>query len=96
MADVQKGTHFAFRSTRVGDGVWLPATVDGEGSARVLLFAHFHGRVRLVASDYKRFRASATIVGSHGVIGADGNPVVDPAAPMSAPGANSLGKPTQP
>jgi hypothetical protein len=75
MADVHKGSHFAFQATRVGEGVWLPGTIDGEGSVRMLLFAHFNGRMHLTASDYRRFRASATIVGSHGVIGEDGVPV---------------------
>jgi hypothetical protein len=87
MADVHKGSHFSFQATRVGEGVWLPGTIDGEGSVRLLLFAHFNGRVHLTASDYRRFRASATIVGSHGVIGEDGVPV---------PGQHPLTPPTSP
>lgn len=75
LADVHKGSSFGFRATRVAEGVWLPANVDGEGTARILLFAKFNGRLHLTTSDYRRFHASATIVGSHGVIGSDGQPL---------------------
>ena len=75
LADIHKGASFAFQAKHIADGVWLPETVDGQGSARVLLFAHFNGRLHLVTSDYRRFHASATIIGSHGAIGPDGKPL---------------------
>ncbi len=81
MADVHKGSSFSFRATRVGDGMWLPAAIDGQGSVRVLLFAHFNGRLHMTTSDYRRFRASATIVGSNGAIGPDGVPLPDQKSP---------------
>ncbi len=87
MADVHKGSSFAYRATRVSDGMWLPATIDGQGSIRVLLFAHFSGRLHLTTSDYRRFRASATIVGSNGAIGPDGTPLPDQASPGGPPRA---------
>ncbi len=87
VADVRKGTSFDFRATRVADGIWLPAAIEGQGSLRVLLFVHLNGRMHLTTSDYKRFRASATIVGSHGAIDADGNPM---------PGSASQGAPKEP
>ncbi len=84
MADVRKGTSFQFTATRVGEGVWLPADIRGEGSIRFLLFANFSGRMHVTTSDYKRFRTSATIVGSHGAIGPDGQPVSSPDAAHAA------------
>ena len=77
VADVRKGTNFEYQATRVGDGVWLPAAMDGKGSVRVMLFANFNGHMHVTTSDYRRFRTSATIVGSHGVIGPDGVPLPD-------------------
>ena len=79
VADVRKGTNFEYQATRVGDGVWLPAAMDGKGSVRVMLFANFNGHMHVTTSDYRRFRTSATIVGSHGVIGPDGVPASGPA-----------------
>jgi len=75
VADVRKDTRFDFQSHRLDDGVWLFHEVHGDGSARVFLLANFHGRMHMEASDYRRFRSSATIVGSHGVIGPDGQPL---------------------
>ena len=80
LADVRKGTSFAFKTTRGSDGVWLPADIQGQGSVRFLLFANFNGRLHAVTSDYRQFRTNATIVGSHGVIGPDGEPVAAPSA----------------
>lgn len=97
LADVRKGSSFAFRATRVADEVWLPATIEGQGSVRVLLLAHFNGRMHLTASDYRRFHASATIVGSHGAIGPDGTPLPDqePGNPQSTPATPALQSPPQ-
>lgn len=62
VADVHKGSSFDFEATRVGDGAWLPATINGQGSVRVLLLAGFSGRMNLTTSDYKRFHTSARIL----------------------------------
>ena len=78
LADVRKGTNFAFKATRVADGVWLPADINGEGSVRFLLFANFDGRMHVTASDYRRFRTSATIRPGYGEIGPDDKPVSSP------------------
>ncbi len=85
LADVRKGTSFEFKTARISDGVWLPADIQGQGSIRLMLFANVNGRVHVTASDYRRFRTSATIVGSHGVIGADGQPIPDAPARGTAP-----------
>lgn len=62
LADVRKGSHFDFEAKHINDAVWLPATIHGQGSVRILLLAGFNGRLDLVTSDYRRFRTSATIV----------------------------------
>lgn len=62
LVDIRKGTRFSYEQTRVNGEVWLPAQVDGEGSARVLLFVGFSGRIHAVESDYRKFRTSAEIL----------------------------------
>ena len=69
----------------MADGVWLPADIDGQGSVRLMLFAQFRGHMHLTTSDYRRFRTSATIVGSHGVIGPDGQPIPNEDQPPTKP-----------
>ena len=78
IADVRKGTSFSGKWAKVNGEVWLPVEYSGEGKARILLFVGFNGRMRLVTSDYKKFRASATMVPEEREVGADGNPVVEP------------------
>ncbi len=90
VADVHKGSHFAFEATRVNEGVWLPARIDGEGSIRLLLVAGLSGRLHLVTSDYRRFRTSATILPGQSVVDADGKPLP---APSPATETEPAGKP---
>ncbi len=77
--NIHKGFSFTFSATRINDEIWLPATVDAQGSARILLVDGVHGRVHLVTSDYRKFHTTSTIVSTNGVIDADGKPVADPA-----------------
>ena len=75
LIDIKQGTNFTFEQTRVNGEVWLPAHVDAEGSARVLLFVGFSGRIHATESDYRKFRTSSTIL--PGV-----EPVETPATPQ--------------
>lgn len=74
LANIHKGTHFDFRTARQADGVWLMSTIDAGGSARFLLVQGFNGRVHLAASDYRRFRANATIASPARVLGPEDEP----------------------
>ena len=95
--NIHKGFSFDFRTTKINGEVWLPATIDGQGSARILLVDKVDGRFHLVTSDYRKFRASSTIIQSDRVIGPDGQPVQDPApAPSLAPLAPAPPTPPQP
>jgi len=42
--------------------VWLPAKLDAQGAARFLLFFNFNGSIRAEQSDYRKFRATSTIL----------------------------------
>ncbi len=62
VADVRRDSNFDFEAKRVNDAVWLPATINGQGSVRILLVAGFDGQLHLTASDYRRFRTSTRII----------------------------------
>ena len=62
VVNIQKGTSFSMEQRKVNNEVWLPAKVDGQGSARALLFFSFNGRVSAVESDYRKFKATSTIL----------------------------------
>ena len=62
VVNIQKGTNFSMEQRKVNNEVWLPAKVDGQGSARALLFFSFNGRVSAVESDYRKFKATSTIL----------------------------------
>jgi hypothetical protein len=81
IADVKKDSSFSAKMTKVNGEVWLPEELAGEGKIRVLLFAGFSGRVKIETSDYKKFRASATIVGGGQVVGEDGKPLPEQPSP---------------
>jgi len=78
--NIHKGFSFTFSTTKVNDEVWLPGTVDAQGSARILLFDGVHGRVHLLASDYRKFRTSSTIFSTDATIGPDGQTIPNPPA----------------
>lgn len=62
VANIQKGTSFSIEQRKVNNEVWLPAMVEGQGEARTLLFFNLHGSVQGVESDYRKFKATSTIV----------------------------------
>jgi len=62
LVDIKKDTRFSMQQTKINDEVWLPANLAGEGSARAFLFFSFNGSIRAVQSDYRKFRATATIL----------------------------------
>jgi hypothetical protein len=62
VVNIQKGTNFSMEQRKVNDEVWLPAVIEGQGAARVLLVLNFNGSIRAVESDYRKFKATSTIV----------------------------------
>jgi hypothetical protein len=62
VVNVQKGTSFSMEQRKVNDEVWLPSVVEGQGAARVLLVFNFNGSIRAVQSDYRKFKATSTIL----------------------------------
>jgi hypothetical protein len=68
VVNIQKGTNFSMEQRKINDEVWLPAKIEGEGSFRFLLFGGFHGSVRVVDSDYRKFKATSTILPGVGTV----------------------------
>jgi hypothetical protein len=62
VANIQKGTNFEGEWRKINDEVWLPSMFDGQGAARVLVLFHFNGSLRAVDSDYRKFKATSTIL----------------------------------
>ncbi len=62
VVNIQKGTNFLMEQRKINDEVWLPETIEGQGSFRFLLFAGFNGTVRVADSDYRKFKATSTIL----------------------------------
>jgi hypothetical protein len=62
LVNIQKGTNFSMEQRKINEEVWLPAKMEGEGSFRFLLFAGFHGTLTVVDSDYRKFKATSTIL----------------------------------
>jgi hypothetical protein len=62
VANIQKGTNFEGEWRKINDEVWLPSMFDGRGAARVLVLFHFNGSLRAVDSDYRKFKATSTIL----------------------------------
>lgn len=62
LVNIRKDTSFSMELKKVNDEVWLPVLLNGEGGARALLLFNFDGRVEVVYSDYRRFKATSTIL----------------------------------
>jgi len=62
LVNIQKDTNFAMDQKKINDEVWLPAKIDARGAARAMLFFKFNGSIRVVSSDYRKFKATSTIL----------------------------------
>jgi hypothetical protein len=62
VVNIKQDTSFAVEQRKVNGEVWLPARVDGKGAARAMLFFSVNGSIRVVDSDYRKFKATSTIL----------------------------------
>ena len=60
--DVKKGTWFKLSFVKINDEVWLPQSIEGDGHARYLLFFSLSGHFVSHSSDYRKFKATSTIL----------------------------------
>jgi hypothetical protein len=60
--NIKKDTSFSMQQRKINGEVWLPSRIEGQGAARVLLFVNFNGSVLVINSDYRKFKATSTIL----------------------------------
>jgi hypothetical protein len=63
LARFHKGSRFMLEQTRVNDEVWLPLHVTAKIDVRLALLKNFDVDLEQTYRDYKKFRATAKIVG---------------------------------
>ena len=76
--NVKQGTWFKATFLKVNDEVWLPETIEGDGHARYLLFFSLNGHFLAHSSNYRKFKATSTILPG---ITAVPDPAPDPPPP---------------
>jgi hypothetical protein len=76
--NIKNNTTFIFEQRKINGEVWLPSHIEGHGAARVMLFVNFDGAVRFSYSDYRKFKATSTILPGVAT-------VTDPSSPQSVP-----------
>ena len=59
---VKQGTWFKANFVKINDEIWLPETLEGDGHARYLLFFSLNGHVLGRSSNYRKFKATSTIL----------------------------------
>ena len=74
VVNIQKGTNFEMEQRKINDEVWLLSTAEGHGSFRFLLFRGFNGTVRVADSDYRKFKATSTILPGMSTVEPDPKP----------------------
>lgn len=62
LVNIRKDTSFGMDQKKVNGEVWLPARFDGKGAARFLLLVNLKGSLSLQMSDYRKFKATSTIL----------------------------------
>jgi hypothetical protein len=80
LVNIRKDTSFGLEQKQVNGEVWLPSRIHGEGAARAFLLFSFNGNVQVTNSDYRKFKATSTIL--PGVIAVE---PTEPATPSTPP-----------
>jgi hypothetical protein len=62
LVNVHKDTTFSLRNRKVNDEVWLPESLEAHGQARIMLFMNVNGSVQVQDGDYRKFKATSTIL----------------------------------
>jgi len=63
LARIHKGSRIVYEQTRVNDEVWLPKHLSVKVDVRLALLKNFNVNLEQAYHDYKKFRATARIVG---------------------------------
>ncbi|NYF77743.1 hypothetical protein [Granulicella arctica] len=82
LADIKKDSSFEAEWTKINGEVWLPSVASGKGSIRVLLLLNFNGTLEVQNSNYRKFKATATILPSLGTVEPETPEPVSPNPPQ--------------
>ena len=74
IASIAKDTTFEFFTRKINDEIWLPQTVTAQGHFRFMLLFAVDGNFELQATNYRKFKATSTIVPNY----APSSPPLDP------------------
>jgi len=85
--NIKNNTTFVFQQRKINAEVWLPSHIEGHGAARVMLFVNFDGTVRFTYSDYRKFKATSTILPGVATVTDPSTPESLPAQPADGAGA---------
>jgi hypothetical protein len=85
VADIKKGTSFQLTNVRINNEVWLPSSLDAQGQARYLLFFSLNGNAHVRCQDYRKFRATSTILPNFTKAPEDAAPATNPPAAPPPP-----------
>jgi hypothetical protein len=86
VVNVKQGTWFKASFAKINDEVWLPQVIEADGHARYLLFFSLNGHFAGHTSDYRKFKATSTVL--------PGLNKVEPEA--QPPAVTTAGKPPPP
>ena len=62
VANIKEGTTFGMEQRKINGEVWLPTVFEGRGSARFLLFFNLNGSARVVDEEFRKFKATSTLL----------------------------------
>jgi len=62
VVNIRKDTSFGMEQRKVKNEVWLPERLEGQGAIRFLLVVNFSGSLTVQMSDYRKFKATSTIL----------------------------------
>ncbi len=85
VASVRKGTWFKATTTKVNDEVWFPKEMEGSGQARYLLFFSINGHLRVTDGDFRKFKATSTVLPTFTAVEPDAPAPVTPSPPVPPP-----------
>ena len=84
VASVKKGTSFEGTFVKINNEVWLPQSFHARGQLRYLLFFSLNGEGRVQMGDYRKFRATSTLLPNYNKVEPDA-PEPQQAAPATPP-----------
>ena len=81
VASVKKGTSFEGTFVKINNEVWLPQGFHARGQMRYLLFFSLNGEGRVQIDEYRKFRASSTLLPNYTKVEPDAPQPQQPPSP---------------